>query len=226
MIVTLISTAEAARVKEPEPTIGGDERVHGHDDAAASGDASDHRRPEDKSADDFEVPPDDTAMDCCAGLQTLPPSPVPVPKLREWKWRSPAKRQATLAASSSSSARPTDSLQAEPIEEVHTDTAIVAIELETVSVPAEAVENPMVPASELANPVPLQPAVPDLEPPAEVAAAAAGVDLVVPKAKVSSPVIIYLFLAGVLALPITLSLSVYTSSTAQGGGGSFRIGNL
>lgn len=141
--------------------------MHGHDDAAASGD-------------------DDTAMDCCAGLQTLPPSPVPVPKLREWKWRSPAKRQATLAASSSSSARPTDSLQAEPIEEVHTDTAIVAIESETVSVPAEAVENPMVPASELANPVPLQPAVPDLEPPAEVAAAAAGVDLVVPKAKVSS----------------------------------------
>lgn len=166
MIVTLISTAEAARVKEPEPTIGGDERVHGHDDAAASGD-------------------DDTAMDCCAGLQTLPPSPVPVPK-REWKWKSPAKRQATLAASSSSSARPTDSLQAEPIEEVHTDAAIVAIESETVSVPAEAVENPMVPASELANPVPLQPAVPDLEPPAEVAAAAAGVDLVVPKAKVSS----------------------------------------
>ena len=128
--------------------------MHGHDDAAASGD-------------------DDTAMDCCAGLQTLPPSPVPVPK-REWKWKSPAKRQATLAASSSSSARPTDSLQAEPIEEVHTDAAIVAIESETVSVPAEAVENPMVPASELANPVPLQPAVPDLEPPAEVAAAAAG----------------------------------------------------
>lgn len=192
MIVTLISTAEAARVKEPEPTIGGDERVHGHDDAAASGDASDHRRPEDKSADDFEVPPDDTAMD--AGLQTLPPSPVPVPKLREWKWRSPAKKQATLAASSSSCSRPT-----EPIEEVHTDTVIVAIESETDSVPAEAVENPMVPASELANPVPLQPAVPDLEPPAEVAAAAAGVDLVVPKAKVSSPVIIYVFLAGVLA---------------------------
>ena len=189
MIVTLISTAEAARVKEPEPTIiGGDERVHGHDDAAASGDASDHRRPEDKSADDFEVPPDDTAMD--AGLQTLPPSPVPVPKLREWKWRSPAKKQATLAASSSSCSRPT-----EPIEEVHTDTVIVAI---------EAVENPMVPASELANPVPLQPAVPDLEPPAEVAAAAAGVDLVVPKAKVSSPVIIYVFLAGVLAYIILI----------------------
>ena len=172
--------------------------MHGHDDAAASGDASDHRRPEDKSADDFEVPPDDTAMD--AGLQTLPPSPVPVPKLREWKWRSPAKKQATLAASSSSScSRPT-----EPIEEVHTDTVIVAIESETDSVPAEAVENPMVPASELANPVPLQPAVPDLEPPAEVAAAAAGVDLVVPKAKVSSPVIIYVFLAGVLAYIILI----------------------
>ena len=134
-----------------------------------------------------------------AGLQTLPPSPVPVPKLREWKWRSPAKKQATLAASSSSCSRPT-----EPIEEVHTDTVIVAIESETDSVPAEAVENPMVPASELANPVPLQPAVPDLEPPAEVAGAAAGVDLVVPKAKVSSPVIIYVFLAGVLAYIILI----------------------
>ena len=51
--------------------------MHGHDDAAAGDDdASDPRRPEDKSgADDFEVPPD-TVMDCCAG----PPSPVPVPK--------------------------------------------------------------------------------------------------------------------------------------------------
>ena len=69
---------------------------------------------------------------------------------------------------------------------MHADTAIVAIESETDSVPAEAVETPMVPASELANPVPLQPAVPDLEPPAEVAAAvAAGVDLAVPKAKAS-----------------------------------------
>lgn len=131
-------------------------------------------------------------MDRGAGLQTFAPSPPPVNRKREWSWRSPvnkAKRQALAVSSSSlSCARPTDSLQqAEPIEELHTEAAIVAIESETASVPAEAEsESPMVP-SELAGPVPLQPepAVPDLEPPAEVAAAAAGVDLVVPKAKVS-----------------------------------------
>ena len=47
-----------------------------------------------------------------------------------------------------------------------------------------------VPASELANPVPLQPAVPELEPPAaaESESEAAGVDIAVPKAKVSWPI--------------------------------------
>eukprot|EP00435_Cladocopium_sp_Y103_P057818 s524_g20.t1 len=150
--------SEAARIKEPDP-IGGDEQVHGHDDAASSRDHSliDHHREEEKSFDDFKTD---------SGLQTLPQSPVPGPK-RDWKWRSPAKRQALGIASSasSSSAYPT----AEPIEE----SAIVAMESEPVSIPE----------SELANPVPLQPAAPDLEPPAEVAAAAAGVDLVVAKAK-------------------------------------------
>lgn len=200
-IVTLISIplglslSEAAGVKEPpqqpsdstpliddqpggrsEPDPRGDEQVHHGDDTAG---ADGHRHSESESQDaaaDFEISP--------------PPSPPPVTRKRSWKWRTPqSKRQAiaaaTAAASSSSSARPTGDSLTEPM---HTE-ATVAIESETALVPAEAVESPVA-ASELANPVPLQPAVPELEPPAaaESESEAAGVDIAVPKAKVSWPI--------------------------------------
>ena len=241
LIVTLISIplglslSEAAGVKEPpqaaahcfsdstpliddqpggrsEPDPRGDEQVHHGDDTAG---ADGHRHSESESQDaaaDFEI-------------ISPPPSPPPVTRKRSWKWRTPpSKRQqiaaATAAASSSSSARPTGDSLTEPM---HTE-ATVAIESETALVPAEAVESPVaaselanpvplqpaaaaaapdleppaaaaavespVPASELANPVPLQPAVPELEPPAaaESESEAAGVDIAVPKAKVSWPI--------------------------------------
>ena len=205
LIVTLISIplglslSEAAGVKEPpqaaahcfsdstpliddqpggrsEPDPRGDEQVHHGDDTAG---ADGHRHSESESQDaaaDFEISP--------------PPSPPPVTRKRSWKWRTPqSKRQAiaaaTAAASSSSSARPTGDSLTEPM---HTE-ATVAIESETALVPAEAVESPVA-ASELANPVPLQPAAaaaaPDLEPPAT--AAAVEIQSPVPASELANPV--------------------------------------